>query len=98
MRSSSTSGHELERFIRTITDHIDVVLFETKNTFNRHGHGDLADDALNLVSSLSDTKNVMHSLGSKIANDSSNKSLKQKIANISYEIAKHAKDLLGLLE
>lgn len=98
MRSSSTSGHELDKFIHVITDHIDVVIFETKGTFSRHGHRDLADEALNLVSNLSDTKNFMESLGSKIAKDATNKSLKQKIANTSYEIAKYAKDLLGLLE
>jgi F420-0:gamma-glutamyl ligase len=98
MRSSSTSGHELEKFIHVITDHIDVVIFESKGTFNQHGQRDLAEEALDLLSSLSDTKNVLDSLGKKIANDSSNKSVKQKIANTSYEIAKYAKDLLSLLE
>jgi hypothetical protein len=98
MRSSSTSGHELEKIICVITDHIDVVIFESKGTFSQHGHRDLAEDALNLLSSLSDTKNLLDSLGKKIAHDSSNKSFKQKIANTSYEIAKYAKELLSLLE
>ena len=98
MRSSSTSGNEMEKTIRVIADHIDVVIFESKGTFSRHGNNDLSDDGLDLVSGLSEACNVMKSLGTKIANDSLNKSLKQNIANTSYEVAKYAKDLLGLLE
>lgn len=88
----------MEKTIRVITDHINVVIFESKGTFSRHGNKDLSEDGLDLVSGLSEASNVMESLGTKIANDSSNKSLKQKIANTSYEVAKYAKDLLGLLE
>ena len=98
MRSSSASGHELAKYISVICEHIDTVMYETRGTFKRHGDRDISEKALYIASDLSDTKNLMDSLGSKIGNDPSNKSLKQKIANTSYEIAKHAKDLLGLLE
>ena len=98
MRSSTTSGHELANFMRNITDHINAVAMESKDSFGTHGHRDLAEQALEIVLSLSASGKSMDSLSSMIVDDPSNKSIKQKIANTSYEIAKHAKDLLGLLE
>ena len=98
MRSTSCSGPELKRFISEITDHIGVVVKESDQTFSQHGSSSLVSTATNLLDLLSRAKDTLQQLGDDIMDQPGNKALKQKIANTSYEIAKHVKELLGLLE
>jgi hypothetical protein len=98
MRSPSSSGPELKHFIRKVIDRIDAVVDESQLTFSKHGDDELVMDANDLIDALSTARSTMDGLVEDIMAESSNKSIKQKIANTSYEIAKTVKELLGLLE
>ena len=98
MRLTSTSGYDLQRLIRQVTDRIDGVIFESDNTIRETMDRGIVDEAMDTLSRLSLARDTMDSLADSVVEDSSNKAIKQKIANTSYEIAKHAKELLGFLE
>jgi ABC-type transporter Mla subunit MlaD len=98
MRSASSSGPELKHFIRKVNDRIDAVVEESRLTFSKHGDSELVMDANDLSDTLSRARSTMDGLVEDIMADSSNKSVKQKIANTSYDIAKTVKEHQGLLE
>ncbi|KAH6559731.1 hypothetical protein BASA60_003246 [Batrachochytrium salamandrivorans] len=101
MRSASTRGEDLHDLINEIVNFVDNIAYESRGTFDASRgamHPDMRADAEDVISTMIDSRERLLVLCDAIMDNPGNKPVKQKVANSSYEIAKHAKELLAILD
>lgn len=95
MRQPGPYGRDFLAIVGDISDVVNAVITESKGTLANTEFGDKAGVILvDLVKVLKQ----LEGLGQEMVNVSPSKSLKQKMASSSYEIAKYVKELLNVLD
>jgi len=108
MRSSQIHGEEFKQTIQSIIRIVDLVIQSSKGTLSHVG-GNIGERGDSILSDLGTSQGNLGGLGDAMVNDPQNKSIKQKLAACSYEIAKvtlvfihsnqqFVKELISLLE
>ncbi|KAI8928422.1 hypothetical protein BC831DRAFT_448651, partial [Entophlyctis helioformis] len=96
MRDTYADGETIQNVMDDVASDIDVMILQTEN-IGRIVDA-LAQDLADTRQSLLASRQTLDSLGEQVLIAPHNRALKQKIANATYELAKHAKALLQLLQ
>ncbi|KAI8928418.1 hypothetical protein BC831DRAFT_503408 [Entophlyctis helioformis] len=100
MRDPAALGEDLQDLINEIINFVDNIVYETRGTFDatRNADPDMRADAEDVLLVMTDVRELLVDHSEDIMDNPANKTVKQKVANSSYEIAKHAKELLAILD
>lgn len=100
MLNTSVTGEKLSDLVNNIATCVDNIIYETQGTLDISPNmdQDVMADADDVVAILGDIRNELLDLGDDVVESPGDRGLKQKIANSSYEIAKHSKELLAILD
>jgi hypothetical protein len=94
MRQPGPYGKEFMEIVNSIATIVDAVAQESAaNLAGSH----IETPSKPIIIQLSTVKDEMKSIGKEMVMEAPTKSLKQKMASCSYEIARHVKELLNLL-
>jgi uncharacterized protein YukE len=96
MRNSATPPTALQKLLGTVQTIVDNIIYETKLTLSESGTSpNLRADCKVVLELLEDDREKLITMAKDVTKD---RSVKQQIANSSYEIAKHAKELLSIID
>lgn len=98
MRQSGTFGHEFHETVTGITGIVENVVSVSQKTLSRPFAAPFRDRGEGILVELGVANTSLTQLGQGLLNSPSSKSLKQKVASCSYEIAKHVKELISVVE
>ena len=95
-----SSGDALSSLVNSISNCVDNIIYETQGTLDISPdmNQDVMADADDVVAVLGDIRNELLDLGDAIIDNPTDRAMKQKIANSSYEVAKNSKELLAILK
>ena len=95
MRQPGPYGNDFLGVVQEINDVVDSVVKHSKSVLSKTG---LISSAAIVLNDLTLVSDQLDTLGRDMVRETPSKSLKQKMASSSYEIAKYVKELLNLLE
>ncbi|KAJ3044235.1 component of the polarisome [Rhizophlyctis rosea] len=102
MRQQTESGTHYKKTIDSISNTVDEIVLRSRQTLGPGGAAGVGDDTRKqgavILEVLEGARGKLDELASGIVETPGSKVLKQRIANSSYEVAKHVKELLSLLE
>ena len=107
MRDPKSTGNEIQEFVNEIVNFVDNVVYESNETFGTHTSSirhRVRLDAEDVLAVMGEVRDKLSDLGEDVGSRSSSTSVqsrkltRQKLANLSYEIAKYAKELLDVLD
>lgn len=88
MRQTSVYGDEFKDTVSGITTIVDNLITVTRGTIGGPNGGPYKDRGENILDDLGDANATLENLGDSMVKDPQSRSLKQKLASSSYEIAK----------
>ena len=98
MRQSTSYGQEFQDTISGITGIVDNLVKVSKRTLNRPSANDFRTRGETILQELTSANSKLEELGNSMVNSPQSRTLKQKLASASYEIAKFVKELISLIE
>lgn len=98
MRQSQTFGDDFKNTINGITSIVDNLVIVSQKTLSRPLASSFRSRGEVILSDLTGANDKLETLGVDMIESPQSKTLKQKLASASYEIAKHVKELISLLE
>ncbi|KAH9275123.1 hypothetical protein BASA83_002347 [Batrachochytrium salamandrivorans] len=98
MRQSSNFGQGFKDTVTGITNIVDNLVEVSRSTLNRPPGAEFLERGENILQELSTANIRLDELGTSMINSPQSKTLKQKLASSSYEIAKFVKELISLIE
>ncbi|KAI9021923.1 hypothetical protein DFJ74DRAFT_756687 [Hyaloraphidium curvatum] len=99
MRQSTTYGQDFRDTVSGITNIVDELVDTTQSAFTQPSASHLRSQGEEILKSLRTSNDKLQELGDSIVNtpQTQAKSVKQKLASASYEVAKQVKELINLL-
>ncbi|KAJ3055625.1 component of the polarisome [Rhizophlyctis rosea] len=102
MRQQTESGTHYKKTIDSISNTVDEIVLRSRQTLGPGGAAGVVEDTRKqgavILEVLEGARSKLDELAAGIVETPGSKVLKQRIANSSYEVAKHVKELLSLLE
>lgn len=98
MRQSQTFGDEFQETISGISSIVNNLVNVSQNTLSKPSALEFRDRGEKILNDLTNANSRLEELGVLIMDSPQSKSLKQKLASASYEIAKFVKELISLIE
>ncbi|KAI9341555.1 hypothetical protein DFJ73DRAFT_843655 [Zopfochytrium polystomum] len=98
MKSNAPIGQEFDDTVRSITDIVFNLVKVSNNTLNKPSAAQFRNSGEAILQDLSAANIKLEDLGVSMLSSPQSKSLKQKLASSSYEIAKYVKELISLIE
>ncbi|KAJ1547198.1 hypothetical protein HK405_006475, partial [Cladochytrium tenue] len=97
MKQNAPIGQEFDDTVRTITDIVFNLVKVSTNTLNKPSAAQFRGRGEAILQDLSSANVRLEDLGVSMLSSPQSKSLKQKLASSSYEIAKYVKELISLI-
>ncbi|RKO85421.1 hypothetical protein BDK51DRAFT_48026, partial [Blyttiomyces helicus] len=98
MRSQNSVGQEFTMTVSGITSIVDSLVGVSRRTLSRPSAADFRSQGEMILRDLSDANLKLEELGRSMVEAPQSKTLKQRLASSSYEIAKYVKELISLIE
>ena len=98
MRQSQTFGDDFKDTIAGITSIVDNLVGVSRRTLSRPSAAQFRDRGETILGDLTAANEKLERLGDDMIESPQSKTLKQKLASASYEIAKYVKELISLIE
>ncbi|KAJ3290305.1 component of the polarisome [Borealophlyctis nickersoniae] len=98
MRQSTTFGQDFKDTVRGITDIVDNLVSVSRRTLAKPSAVEFRTRGEMILQDLANANQKLEELGVSMVNSPQSKSLKQRLASSSYEIAKYVKELISLIE
>ena len=96
MRQSTSFGQDFTDTVNRISNIVENLVKVSRRTLSKNSS--IRDRGENILNDLSSANIKLEELGISMVNSPPSKSLKQKLASSSYEIAKYVKELISLIE
>ncbi|KAJ3044724.1 component of the polarisome [Rhizophlyctis rosea] len=98
MRQSTTFGQEFKDTVSGITTIVDNLVTVSRRTLSKPSASDFRTRGELILQDLAAANQKLEELGESMVSSPQSKSLKQRLASSSYEIAKYVKELISLIE
>ncbi len=97
MRQSTTYGQEFKETIHGITSIVDDITSKSRATFSLPSAVGLKVQGEDVVAKLEASNRRLEELDDEMVDQPQSKTVKQKLASSSYEVARYVKDLISLI-
>jgi hypothetical protein len=97
MKQSTSFGQEFTDTVNGITSIVENLVKVATQTLSKPSAAQFRDRGLAILQDLSSANVRLEELGVSMVNSPQSKTLKQRLASSSYEIAKYVKELISLI-
>ncbi|KAI9094657.1 hypothetical protein DFS34DRAFT_582702 [Phlyctochytrium arcticum] len=98
MRQSTTFGQDFKDTVSGITSIVDNLVTVSRRTLSKPSATEFRNKGELILQDLGNANLKLEELGVSMVNSPGSKTLKQRLASSSYEIAKYVKELISLIE